>query len=92
MSHTWEFISPRVIDYYGPHWNIEHPRCRYRFLWLNRNIGLKPFALQHLSRECVPWGTPVYEFAQSSVAQNSYGSDGQTNCAKNYRRAGFPQQ
>ena len=67
-THTWEFTSARIVDYYGPHWNIEHPRCRYRFLWLNRNPALKPFALQHLRRDAVPWGTPVYEFAPALVA------------------------
>jgi peptidoglycan/xylan/chitin deacetylase (PgdA/CDA1 family) len=68
-THTWEFISPRIVDFYGPHWNIEHPRCRYRFLWLNRHRELKPFALRHLHREAVPWGTPVYEFAPALVAR-----------------------
>ncbi len=68
-SHTWLFTGPRIIDFYGPHWNISHPRCRYRFLWLNRNRERKPFALQHLKREAVPWGTPVYEFAPALVAR-----------------------
>jgi hypothetical protein len=68
-SHTWLFTSSRIIDYYGPHWNISHPKCRYRFLWLNRYPELKPHALQYLSRDIVPWGTPVYEFAPALVAR-----------------------
>ena len=68
-SHTWHFVSPRIVDFYGPHWNIEHPKCRYRFLWLNRHIPLKPFALEHLRREAVPWGTPIYEFAPALRAR-----------------------
>lgn len=68
-SHTWHFVSPRIVDFYGPHWNIEHPKCRYRFLWLNRHIPLKPFALEHLRRDAVPWGTPVYEFAPALRAR-----------------------
>lgn len=68
-SHTWHFVSPRIVDFYGPHWNIEHPKCRYRFLWLNRHIALKPFALEHLRRDAVPWGTPIYEFAPALRAR-----------------------
>ncbi len=68
-THTWEFTGPEIVDYYGPHWNISHPRCRYRFLWLNQNRERKPFALQHLRRESVPWGTPVYTYAPALVAR-----------------------
>jgi peptidoglycan/xylan/chitin deacetylase (PgdA/CDA1 family) len=68
-THTWWFVSPKIIDFYGPHWSIEHPKCRYRFLWLNRHPELKPFALRHLGREAVPWGTPIYEFAPALLAR-----------------------
>ena len=68
-THTWHFVSPKIVDFYGPHWNIEHPKCRYRFLWLNRHVPLKPFALEHLRRDAVPWGTPIYEFAPALRAR-----------------------
>lgn len=68
-THTWEFTSSKVIDFYGPHWNIEHPKCRYRFLWMNRHPELKPFAFDHLRRDAIPWGVPVYEFAPALVAR-----------------------
>src|SRR5262249_47565093 len=45
------------------------PKCRYRFLWLNRHVTLKPFALEHLRRDAVPWGTPIYEFAPALRAR-----------------------
>ena len=71
-THTWYPISPRIVDFYRPDRNIEHERCRYRFLWLNRHPELKPFALEHLHREAVPWGTPVYEFAPALVARRYF--------------------
>ncbi|MFQ5767735.1 MAG: polysaccharide deacetylase family protein, partial [Acidobacteriota bacterium] len=69
MTHTWEFVSPEIVDFYGPHLTMDQVGCDYRFLWLNRNRALKPFALQHLRREAVAWGTPVYRFAPALVAR-----------------------
>jgi len=75
-SHTWLFTSSKIIDFYGPHWNISHPKCRYRFLWLNRHQDLKPYALQHLKRDAVPWGTPIYEYEPALVAREYHPDPG----------------
>lgn len=68
-SHTWYFVSDRIVDYYRPENALTRPRSRLRFLWLNANESHKPFALDEMNDASIPWGTPIYEYAPAMVAR-----------------------
>lgn len=68
-THTWYFVSDRIVDYYRPANALTGARSRLRFLWLNANPDRKPFALAEMRDDSVRWGTPVYEFAPALVAR-----------------------
>jgi peptidoglycan/xylan/chitin deacetylase (PgdA/CDA1 family) len=68
-SHTWYFVSDRIVDYYRPGNALTQPRSRLRFLWLNANESRKPFALDEMTDASIPWGTPIYEYAPAIVAR-----------------------
>jgi len=68
-SHTWYFVSDRIVDYYRPENALTQPRSRLRFLWLNANESRKPFALDEMTDASIPWGTPIYEYAPAVVAR-----------------------
>jgi hypothetical protein len=59
-THTWHFVSDRIVDFH-------HPADDYYWLEWNRHPERKPGWLTRDFREAVPWGTPVYEHAQTML-------------------------
>lgn len=57
-THTWHFVSDRIVDFH-------HPDDSYFWLDWNRDPSLKHSWLNRDHRASVPWGTPVYEHAQT---------------------------
>lgn len=57
-THTWYPSGPKVIDFHFP------DDARYWMDW-NAHPETKPFYLRAPNESRVPWGTPVYEHAQS---------------------------
>lgn len=71
-THTWYFISDRVVDYYRPANALTRTDSLLRFLWLNEHPDRKPFALEEMNDDAVPWGTPVYDFKPALVARRFF--------------------
>jgi hypothetical protein len=58
MTHTWYPCGPEIADFH-------HPGDSHYWLEWNEFPDQKPFYLDHLDRNMVPWGTPVYVNAKS---------------------------
>jgi hypothetical protein len=61
-THTWYFVGDRIVDFH-------HPGDQYVWLEWNRNPGQKHSWLTRDFRGGVPWGTPVYEYAQTLLGK-----------------------
>jgi len=57
-THTWQFVSDRIVDFH-------HPGDDYYWLDWNQHPDRKHGWLTRDFRAAVPWGTPVYEHAQT---------------------------
>ncbi|HVQ35678.1 MAG TPA: polysaccharide deacetylase family protein [Candidatus Bathyarchaeia archaeon] len=68
-THTWWFVSDRIVDWYRPEVRVSNRESLYRFLWLNAHPDRKPFVLADMDDETIPWGTPIYAFAPALVAR-----------------------
>jgi hypothetical protein len=66
-THTWHFVSDRIVDFH-------HPEDTYFWLDWNRTPAQKHSWLTRDFRASVPWGTPVYEHAQT-LLQRRYVDD-----------------
>lgn len=62
LTHTWYPASDEIIDFH-------HPSDSYFWLGWNHDPASKPFWLTEYQEERVPYGTPVYRFQKSLLAQ-----------------------
>jgi peptidoglycan/xylan/chitin deacetylase (PgdA/CDA1 family) len=68
-THTWYFVSDRIVDYYRPANSLTKSESMLRFLWLNSHPDDKPFSLDLMTESSIPWGTPIYEYRPALVAR-----------------------
>jgi len=61
MTHTWYPVNDSVVDFH-------HPGDNYYWLTWNKAPEEKPFYLNKLDREKIPWGFPVYSHAKAMEA------------------------
>jgi len=78
-THTWYFVSDRIVDYYRPGNALSRRDSMLRFLWLNAHTADKPFALERMTDDAVPWGTPVYEYRPALVAHRFHPDPAETD-------------
>ena len=64
-THTWYFVSDRIVDFH-------HPGDEYVWLDWNLNRAQKHSWLTRDFRAAVPWGTPVYDHAQTLLGRRYF--------------------
>ncbi|MBD3314767.1 MAG: polysaccharide deacetylase family protein [Chitinivibrionales bacterium] len=70
MTHTWYPVCNDVVDFH-------HPGDAYYWLEWNSYPERKPFYLENLGRNSVPWGAPVYRHAKSMSAARYFPDEGE---------------
>lgn len=83
-THTWWWVSDRIVDWYRPANRLTERESLLRFLWLNGHADRKPFALTEMQAETVLWGTPIYEFAPALIARRFHPDPAEASVATEY--------
>jgi peptidoglycan/xylan/chitin deacetylase (PgdA/CDA1 family) len=64
-THTWYFISRRIVDFH-------HPGDRFPWLAWNERPDRKYLYMEEDQSQFVPFGSPVYEHAPSAIARRYF--------------------
>lgn len=76
-THTWHFVGDTIVDFH-------HPGDSYFWLDWNRHPDRKHGWLTRDFRTTVPWGTPVYEHAQTLLRPRYFESPEISSAAVEY--------